>query len=124
MKALGPESGKDFLQFFKLKGCYLDDLYPTPINDIKLKDVRKQRRKEGVAPLAVRMKTYEPHAIISVMRGKESIEPDVLEARNLADLSSVQFYSLPFPAQGHQRCYVAELTNILLLDLKHLFRHE
>lgn len=56
------------------------------------------------------MKGYKPEIIIVVML---AIEDEVRRAAKMADLESTPLYSVPFPAQGNQRRYVAALSGIL-----------
>jgi hypothetical protein len=108
--------GPNFLERFSALGCYLDDLCLEPVNHLKLdnrlaKAKRLRLRKEGEAPLAVRIGDYSPGCIIVVMKG---IENNVLKAVELAGLASVPTEALPFPARKeHRERYVDELASLL-----------
>lgn len=102
--------GVDFLRYFQNLGFYLDDLCEFPVNGLERSE-RREARKTGVAPLAARLRCKQPRAIVSVMAG---VVGDVREAVRIAGLAEVPFYSLPFPAQGHQREYQSGLSTLLL----------
>jgi len=110
--AFGPKCGHgaDFLKFFKDHGCYLDDLCLRPVNNVKNKAMRNNLRKEEIGPLADRIRAYEPSSIIAVML---AIAGHVKESANIVGLTHIPFYSLPFPASGRHKRYVAELTSVL-----------
>lgn len=98
----------DFLDFFKARGCYLDDLSHQPVDNLP----RPERRRvlaNSVAQLAERLIEYRPERVIAVLR---SIESDVRRAVLIANLN-VPVHAVPFPGQGHQRRFVAELSAIL-----------
>lgn len=106
-----PESityGSEFLEFFKLQGCYLDDLCLEPVNR-KDWNERFKQREFGIGPLSMRIKNYAPKAVIVVML---DIKYDIKKAIERADVE-VQFSdALPFPVFHKQR-YEEELTEIL-----------
>jgi len=102
------QSLNDFLSFFMAVGCYLDDLSYAPVDDLP----RPERRKavDGcVAALAGRMKEHQPEYVIAVLK---SIEAPVRRAAHIANLQ-VPVHAVPFPGQGNQRRFVAELSEIL-----------
>jgi len=99
----------DFLRFVKSKGCYLDDLCCEPVNKMD-RGSRRRARKEGVPSLVQRLRCYAPAAVICVMRG---IDPYVREALAQAEMEDVPFYSLPFPAWGHQAGYCKGLWDAI-----------
>lgn len=100
---------ENFLNFFMEKGCYLDDLCHTPIND-RDNNERKKMRKQSISDLSNRIKEYRPEYIICVMKAiKDHVERAILEA----DLGTIRFYCLPFPGCGHQNKYVASLSKAL-----------
>jgi hypothetical protein len=101
-------SESDFLIFFKAMGCYLDDLSHTPLDKLPRPE-RKRVVANCVPQLAERMKEYQPEYVIAVLK---SIESDVLRASHLANLK-VPFHAIPFPGQGQQRRFKAELSVIL-----------
>jgi hypothetical protein len=99
---------KEFLQFFKKKGCYLDDLSLIPVNGIP--PLRKEEVLSGsILSLAKRLTFHKPEIVVIVLK---RIERKVNEA---LDLSRIQCerYILPFPGNGHQNKYIQELSKIL-----------
>jgi len=101
--------GIDFLNFFKSRGCYLDDLSLAPVNTVDER-LRRQAREDEVHPLAERMQSYNPEVIVVVMI---AIADHVRRSAEIVGLNSVPFYSVPFPAQGNEKRYVNELTKVL-----------
>jgi len=97
----------DFLDFFRCRGCYLDDLYPEPIGQADEADCQR-RCREAVSGLAERMKQWAPQAVIAVLL---RIEECVSQGMSAAGLR-VPFYCLPFPARWYRR-YVEELIAAL-----------
>jgi len=102
---------KQFLQFFKQCGCYLDDLSPTPVNDLDDPD-RILARQLGIPGLAERLRAYRPNAIVVVMK---QIISEVDHAVRLAALEAVPRYSLPFPVRWPKNIerFVTGLADIL-----------
>jgi hypothetical protein len=98
-----------FLRFFKGLGCYLDDLCLVPVNNLERAE-RVEHRKAGIEPLAGRLATYRPQAVVAVMR---AIEPHVQDAVRRAGLDLTPVHGLPFPALGHQPRYVRSLADLL-----------
>jgi hypothetical protein len=100
---------REFLNFFKNKGCFLDDLCHVPVN--KLQDDQKdQRRKQNVPLLANRIKEYKPTLIIIVMK---EIAKLVRDAISQSGLHTIENYEIPFGGNGNQKRYKTELSNIL-----------
>ena len=99
---------KKFLQFFKKKGCYLDDLSLIPVD--REFPLRKEEVLSGsIFSLAKRLTSYNPEIVVIVLK---RIERRVNEA---LDLSRIQCerYTLPFPGNGHQNKYIQKLSKIL-----------
>ncbi len=99
---------KEFLQFFKKKGCYLDDLSSIPVN--RMPPLRKEEVLSGnILSLAKRLTSYKPEIVVIVLK---RIERKVNEA---LDLSRIQCerYALPFPGNGYQNKYIQKLSKIL-----------
>jgi hypothetical protein len=106
--ALRREEG--FLDAFKQLGCYLDDLSPRPVNRLDMNDPeRRQARRDGVAPLARRMRRWSPRAAVVVMK---AIVPQADEALARAGHADVTREALPFPAR-HAPQYIEQLTNVV-----------
>jgi hypothetical protein len=106
-RQFGP--GEEFLKFFAELGCYLDDLCAAPVNHLD-KGERELQRTAGITSLSTRLRTTSPQAVVVVMK---AIEPHVQQAAKQAELGRIPFFALPFPAQGNQRKYVAELVETL-----------
>jgi hypothetical protein len=85
-----------FLEDFKEKGFYLDDLVLTPINKLERRERMKQRQ-EAVPKLAKRLVEYRPEAVVVVMR---AILPTVWKAMRMAGISYEPF-CVPHPAFGN-----------------------
>jgi len=100
----------DFLQEFKEKGVFLDDLVLYPINQFKDLNERNGHRRKGVLSLAQRMADYRPGAVVALMC---AIEPMVVDAMRDADLSHVPLYVTPFPRPEHQKRFKEKLTEIV-----------
>ncbi|MGC2064118.1 MAG: hypothetical protein WA610_14175 [Thermodesulfovibrionales bacterium] len=107
------ESTQMFLDEFKAKGFYLDDLCPIPVNHMNNAE-RVVIYEESAANFAERLKEIRPEAVITV---KRTIEAHISRALIIAGLSNIPNYSLPFPAMGHQMQYVQELSEVIH-DLK------
>jgi hypothetical protein len=88
----------DFLKTSQAYGWFLDDLVPEPINQLKSNRERMAKCLEAQAGLAARIRTYQPQAIVSLLK---SIELIVNAAAKLAG-SAAPTYGLSFPGQGHQ----------------------
>jgi hypothetical protein len=99
----------DFLEFFRDRRCYLDDLCQSNVNGLNHHQRRAERRL-GVPKLAKRISRYQPKAIVCVMK---AITPDVIEAISLSHLSLAAFHSLPFPNWSHRQIYVTELRSTI-----------
>jgi hypothetical protein len=85
-----------FIEDFKRKGFYLDDLVLTPINKLERRE-RSRRRQNAVPELAKRLVEYKPKAVVVVMR---AILPKVRQAMQLAGMSYEPF-CVPHPAFGN-----------------------
>ncbi len=103
--------GEQFLKFFKEQGCYLDDLCLDPINHLDEKK-KKQMWRQGVTPLAERIRHMEPKPLQCIVVVKE-IEWNVRTALQQAEASTIPLLSVTFPAYGHQKKYLRELIPIL-----------
>jgi|HubBroStandDraft_5_1064220.scaffolds.fasta_scaffold257690_2 hypothetical protein len=85
-----------FLEDFKKRGFYLDDLVLTPINKLERHE-RLTQRQEAVPKLAKRLVEYKPKAVVVVMR---AILPTVLRAMRMASISYEPF-CVAHPAFGN-----------------------
>jgi hypothetical protein len=89
-------SRETFLEAFKDKGFYLDDLVLTPINKLERHE-RLTQRQEAIPELAKRLIEYRPKAVVVVMR---AILPTVWNAMRMAGISYEPF-CVPHPAFGN-----------------------
>lgn len=110
-------SEKEFLNYFKSNGFYLDDLCQEPINQLS-ENEKRLARKAYEQSLAIRIKDYNPMVVLSTPM---SINKNVNAAINIAYLDIVN-HSLPFPAMGNQHKYVNSLSNLLKEKIKPLFK--
>lgn len=113
-EAFGYQAGEtaraeQFLTRFMELGCYLVDLCPVPVNILPAR-AREVERSARTAALAVAIRSLQPNAVVNVMKG---IRPHVEQAIHDSQVRLVGTWHLPFPAQGHQREYVAELQRVL-----------
>lgn len=97
-----------FLEDFKKKGFYLDDLVRTPINKLERRE-RSRRREEAVPELAKRLAEYKPKAVVVVMR---AILPMVRQAMHMAGISYEPF-CVPHPAFGNWTRFNNAMTEII-----------
>ena len=97
-----------FLEDFKKKGFYLDDLVRTPINKLERRE-RSRRREEAVPELAKRLVEYKPKAVVVVMR---AILPMVRQAMRMAGISYEPF-CVPHPAFGNWTRFSNAMTEII-----------
>lgn len=98
-----------FLNAFRDLGCYLVDLCREPVNGLP-RIQRLNARQAGIATLTSTIRRLAPTTIVIVMK---AIEPWVSAAIAEAEMDDASRRVLPFPAQGHQREYVAQLTVVL-----------
>ena len=105
----GTKVGYDFLDYFKIKGCYLDDLCLIPVNAMN-KAERKLCWQRWVPQLAGRLAEYKPDVVIKILLG---IKDYVEEACARAKLDNVKRFAIPFAGNGNQGRYVDELVKIL-----------
>jgi len=97
-----------FLEDFKKRGFYLDDLVLTPINKLA-KYERSRLRQEAVPELAKRLMAYKPKAVVVVMR---AILPMVREAMQAAGMTCEPF-CVPHPAFGNWTRFSSAMTAII-----------
>jgi len=100
----------DFLKFFKMKKCYLDDLCQIPIDGVMPAE-RNRIREESIKYLAQRLKKQKPENIAIVGKGKK-LKGQIEEAINEAGLSC-PIDILPFAGNSWQNEYEAGLEKIL-----------
>jgi len=99
---------KDFLDFFKYKNCYLDDICLTPIDNMKNRQ-RNQMLQDSVIDFSKRLREYQPKVTIVAL---SKIVPYAKEAIKLSGIDAI-YYQIPFAGNGHQNKYMEELEVIL-----------
>ena len=102
----GPKGDIEFLNWFKARGWYLDDLVTAPIEDVR---GRRKKCRDARASLAARIAEYQPAAIVCLLK---SICDDVEIAASKAN-SKAALYTVPFAGQGHQTKFNDEMKRIL-----------
>ena len=107
------DSTEDFLRFFRDQGCYLEDLSPTPVDNLGRRE-RERALRESVPHLADRIRSLQPDVIVVVL---QKIEKHVMKSIGLSGLV-LPTYVLPFPGQGYQRVYREGLAVILRAHLR------
>jgi hypothetical protein len=106
-EAFGGE--KNFLEQFKAKGYFLDDLILQPVNQMDRR-IRRQLRFENITSLAERISDYRPANVVILMM---AIEPMVRDAVAKAGLSDCPVYATPFPGNGQQRRFRLRMKEII-----------
>lgn len=101
-------SNAKFFEYMKQAGFYLEDLSRVPVD--KLSSAEREARlvveSEGFAKRVAQMR---PEVVVIVLR---KIEKIVRQALSEAE-SSAEVYVLPFPGNGHQSKYQAQLIPIV-----------
>lgn len=104
-------TGFDFLEYFKNHDFFLDDLCLESVND-KSDSERLALRRKGIEPLANRIKTISPEAIIIVMKG---IELEVRQAVRKSGKNINYIFVTTFPSFSHtnkDNC-ISDIGNVL-----------
>jgi hypothetical protein len=102
------KSSDNFLETFKAYGWYLDDLVLTPV-DKMAPSLRRTMCREAQASLATRIAAYHPQAIVVLLK---SIERYV---RAAAAGSNAVCYTVPFPGNGQQNRFHADMIRLIPL---------
>ena len=97
-----------FLEDFKRKGFYLDDLVLVPVNNLPAIE-RKRLRRDAIEEFANRLIAYKPKAVVIVMK---AIVPVVREAMRKAGISFEPF-SVSHPAFGNSTRFRNGMTEII-----------
>lgn len=130
-KAFNPLLSNNFnLSIFKEMGCWLYDVCPQPVNNLK-PPARRKEIKKHILGLRETVVSFNPEYIIVVKRG---------DLRNIAlpILTEIGYYEnpliygnlgkhdtfyLPFPSNSHESEYEKQLTEVLkLIDSKSTFQ--
>lgn len=105
-KAFGNQ--ESFLDDFRHKGFYLDDLVLTPVNKLQNRE-RIRLRREAVPQLAKRLTEYKPAAIVVVMRGILSVVRDAMRTAGVM----YEPFCVPHPAFGNSTRFHIAMTEIV-----------
>ena len=108
IESAGLGGSGNFLDDFKARGWYLDDLVLTPINK-RTQAQKKVEHRVAKPRLALRIAEYRPLAIVSLLYAIADI---VKAAADKAGLDT-PFYRVPFPGNGQQKRFKAEMARIL-----------
>jgi putative transcriptional regulator len=100
----------DFLQAFKDRGYFLDDLVLEPFDQIPAKK-RAPILRQNVPLLAQRMTRYQPEIVVTLLK---RIGPYVEDAISQAR-ADVKHYCVPFPGVGQQGNFRREMAEIVPL---------
>ena len=100
---------EDFLEWFKEKGYFLDDLILDPVNKMKSRK-RRRLRLESIPDLAKRISIYRPTNVVALMK---AIEPMVNDAVAKAGLRDCRLYATHFPGCGQQNVFMSEIADII-----------
>lgn len=101
-----------FLEFFKSKGFFLDDLCRKPINDIKEESKREIERQDSIENLAGRLVEYNPIVIIGIMK---KIKNHIAEAIRLSKIEPKYIFYLGYPTHNKRNIsnYINGLEEII-----------
>lgn len=109
-RVIDPEAASDleFLDRFKRRGWYLDDLVLVPVNGM----ARAEGRANWVQSqpsLSARIAEYPPEAIVVLLLGmREIVEQAARDANSAAKL-----YAIPFPGMGNQNRFRDAMLKLL-----------
>jgi putative transcriptional regulator len=98
---------QDFLQAFKDRGYFLDDLVLEPFDQIPPQK-RTPILRKNVPLLAQRMTRYQPEIVVTLLK---RIGRHVEHAISLAG-ADVKHYCVPFPGNGQQGNFRREMAEI------------
>jgi hypothetical protein len=109
-RALVPEAGSDleFLDTFKARGFYLDDLVLVPINGMTGCERRAHWRRSSPG-FVTRLTEYRPAAVVLLVKGMRRVVERAVRESRLA----VPFYAVPFPGMSHQNDFLAEMAALI-----------
>lgn len=101
--------GTDFLEFFRSKGFYLEDLCTEAVNGKKNSE-RQTMWRQGVPDLSRKIAEWRPKAVIGVLR---STLECVMAAVQQSGVEPLEFKAVPFPGNGWQHAYVSGVAEFL-----------
>jgi hypothetical protein len=101
----------DFLSAFMAAGCYLEDLCPEPVNQIKEHALRRAEWKRSIPHLRERIREASPVAILPIHKGSERC---VRQAAEEAGFLERVRPAIPFPGMGNHPRYIAALAQVIV----------
>jgi hypothetical protein len=109
--ALMPEAASDdaFLAGFKARGFFLDDLVLSPIDKMRRAE-RRARWRAALPAFLARLAEYQPGAVVVVLLGMQPLLSRAIRAAG----HTMPVYGVPFPGQGNQGRFHAELGRLKL----------
>jgi hypothetical protein len=99
---------EEFLESFKSRGFFLDDLVLEPVNQLERPERRRVCR-QAVSSLSKRLQDYRPDTVVALLC---SIRPMVAEAVRDAGLNC-EFYCTPYPGFGNQPRFRKAMAEII-----------
>lgn len=108
----------DFREDFQRLGCFLDDLSLTPVNNLPRLE-RKQACRDGIAPLARRIRRHSPAVVVIIGIG---IAEHVSAALEKAGHGGVERVVLPFPSSRPRRADGVPYRQVYVQELSKLVR--
>lgn len=103
----------EFLEHFKERGCFLEDLSHTPVDRLP-KEERERRLRKEVESFSKRIKVINPSVVVIVLRKIERYVRDAVSKSGRAP----EIHTLPFPGNGHQIKYIDGLEKILAIHVQ------
>ena len=99
---------EEFLHYFKACGCYLDDLSPTPVDNLGNAE-RESTLWASIDGLAERIHDLNPSVVAIALRKIENHVREAVRRSGRQPLIEV----LPFAGNGHQRKYISKLCELI-----------
>jgi hypothetical protein len=99
---------EDFLENFKFRGFFLDDLVLEPVNHLETRERRKLCR-QAVSSFSKRLREYRPDTVVALLY---SIREMVGEAVRDAGLSC-EVYCTPYPGFGNQPRFRKAMAEVI-----------
>ncbi|RCU49207.1 hypothetical protein DU002_12720 [Corallincola holothuriorum] len=98
----------EFFEYMRQTGYYLEDLSQVPVDKLPCAE-REAKLIEESQRFAERVSQMNPKAVVIVLKKIEKIVRQALRKAG----SSAEVYVLPFPGNGHQTKYQAQLISIV-----------
>lgn len=102
------ENPKEFLEYFKSLGCYLDDICHKPVDHLS-PNKRRDAIDKSIGKLSKRIEEYQPEYVITFLKRIHGYVEKAVMHTNL----SICVRSVPFPGNSHQTKFENELKEIL-----------